>query len=138
MSEHWSKDAGVCYLNRWEELEEKIKQAIEIATLIGDGEQVSTLAPAEPVIEELTAGNVRDFRQISLKEKAETMKNYSNIIVNFSPKIQSSIANYADRYTITHFANSEGTYIKKKVLTLAFILRQLPVTVMMCRWPMKA
>ena len=105
---------GFVTFNRWEELEEKIKQAIEIATLIGDGEQVSTLAPAEPVIEELTAGNVRDFRQISLKEKAETMKNYSNIIVNFSPKIQSSIANYADRYTITHFANSEGTYIKKE------------------------
>ena len=36
---------GFVTFNRWEELEEKIKQAIEIATLIGDGEQVSTLAP---------------------------------------------------------------------------------------------
>ncbi|HOR42027.1 MAG TPA: TldD/PmbA family protein [Atribacterota bacterium] len=103
---------GFVTFNRWEELDEKIKEAIEIATLIG--EKKSELAPIEPVEAELIPQYENDFRQISLKEKTDTVKNYSNIIMNFSPRIQSSIVDYSDRYTITHFVNSEGTYIKKE------------------------
>ncbi|MFZ2331069.1 MAG: TldD/PmbA family protein, partial [Atribacterota bacterium] len=97
--------------NRWEDLEDKVKQAIEIATLIGD--EQSHLAPIEPVVEDLMAEYPNDFREVHLKEKVALMKNYSNIIINFSPKIQSSIADYTDRYNVVHFANSEGTYIRQ-------------------------
>ena len=97
--------------NRWEDLEDKVKQAIEIATLIGD--EQSHLAPIEPVVEDLMAECPNDFREVHLKEKVALMKNYSNIIINFSPKIQSSIADYTDRYNVVHFANSEGTYIRQ-------------------------
>ncbi len=101
---------GFITFNRWEDLEEKVKQAVEIATLIGN--QKSYLTETEPVVEHLQAECGRDFRTVRLKDKAAMMKNYSNIMVSYSSKIQSSIADYTDRYTTVHFANSEGTYIR--------------------------
>lgn len=101
---------GFVTFNRWEDLKDKAKQAVEIATLIGDKQ--SYLSPVEPVVEDIVAEVTKDFREVSLKEKAALIKNYNNIIINFSPKIQSSIANYSDHYTRVYYANSEGTYIK--------------------------
>ncbi len=102
---------GFVTFNRWEDLEDKVKQAVEIATLIGD--EQSYLASMEPVVEDLMAEYPNYFREVNLKEKVALMKNYSNIITNFSSKIQSSIADYTDRYNVVHFANSEGTYIRQ-------------------------
>jgi len=101
---------GFVTFNGWDDLKNKTKQAIEIATLIGN--QTSYLAETEPAVEYLQAECGRDFRKISLKEKAAMMKQYSNIMINYNSKIQSSIVNYADRYTTVYFANSEGTYIQ--------------------------
>ena len=101
---------GFVTFNGWDDLKNKTKQAIEIATLIGN--QTSYLAETEPAVEYLQAECGRDFRKISLKEKAAMMKQYSNIMINCNAKIQSSIVNYADRYTTVYFANSEGTYIQ--------------------------
>ena len=103
---------GFVTFNRWEDLEEKVKQAIDIATLIGN--EKSHLASVEPVVENLIAEIETDFRDVSLKEKVSLMKNYNNIIINFSPKIQSSVADYNDRYSVVHFANSEGAYIRQE------------------------
>ena len=58
---------GFVTFNRWEDLEDKVKQAIEIDTLIGN--QKSYLVETEPVVEHLQAECGRDFRKISLKEK---------------------------------------------------------------------
>jgi len=101
---------GFVTFNGWDDLKNKTKQAVEIATLIGN--QTSHLAETEPAVEYLQAGCGRDFRKIGLKEKAAMMKQYSNIMINYNSKIQSSIVNYADRYTTVYFANSEGTYIQ--------------------------
>jgi len=101
---------GFVTFNGWDDLKNKTKQALEIATLIGN--QTSHLAETEPAVEYLQAGCGRDFRKIGLKEKAAMMKQYSNIMINYNSKIQSSIVNYADRYTTVYFANSEGTYIQ--------------------------
>ncbi len=103
---------GFVTFNRWEDVTEKVKQAIAIASLIG--QKQSKWAPVEPVEEDLKAQCNNDFRQVSLEEKASLIENYSNIIVNFSPKIQSSIVDYTDRYTTIYFANSEGTYIRQE------------------------
>jgi TldD protein len=101
---------GFVTFNGWDNLQEKAKQAVEIATLIGN--QESYLTKTEPVVENLQPECGRDFRKVSLKEKAAMMKNYSNIIINYSPRVQSSIVNYTDKYTTVYFANSEGSYIK--------------------------
>lgn len=103
---------GFVTFNRWSDLKEKVKQAVEIATLIGNKE--SFLAPVEPVVENIIPEDIKDFREISLKEKVALIKNYNNIITNFSSKIQSSVASYADRYAVIHYANSEGTYIRQE------------------------
>ena len=94
---------GFVTFNRWDDLEKKVKEAIEIATLIGD--QKSYFAPVEPVVEQLLPEipeSGRDFRKVSLTEKASLMKNYSDLIVDFSPQIQSSIVDYTDRYSTVH------------------------------------
>lgn len=101
---------GFITFNGWDNLKDKVKQAVEIATLIGN--QKSYLTETEPVVEILQAECGHDFRKVALKEKATMMKNYSNIILNYSAKIQSSIVNYTDRYTTVYFANSEDTYIQ--------------------------
>jgi len=101
---------GFVTFNGWDDLKNKTKQAIEIATLIGN--QTSYLTETEPAVEYLQAECGLDFRKISLKEKVAMMKQYSNIMINCNAKIQSSIVNYADRYTTVYFANSEGTYIQ--------------------------
>jgi TldD protein len=101
---------GFVTFNQWEELEDKVKQAIEIATLIGN--QKNYLVETEPVVEYLQAECGRDFRKVSLKDKASMMNNYSNVIMNYSSKIQSSIVDYTDKYSTVYFANSEGSYIQ--------------------------
>jgi TldD protein len=101
---------GFVTFNGWDNLQEKARQAVEIATLIGN--QKSYFTETEPVVENLYPECGRDFRKVSLKEKATMMKNYSNIIIKYSPSIQSSIVDYNDRYTTVYFANSEGSYIK--------------------------
>ena len=101
---------GFVTFNRWDDLESKAGEAVEIATLIGNHE--SYFYNSEPVVEYLQAECGRDFRKIGLKEKAAMMKNYSNIIMNYSPKIQSSIVDYSDQYSTVYFANSEGSYIQ--------------------------
>lgn len=101
---------GFVTFNGWDNLKEKARQAIEIATLIGN--QESYLTETELVVENLQPECGRDFRKVSLKEKAAMMKNYSNIIINYSSRIQSSIIDYTDRYNTVYFANSEGSYIK--------------------------
>lgn len=101
---------GFITFNGWNDLGDKVKQAVDIATLIGN--QKSYLTETKPVVEILQADCGRDFRKVALKEKAAMMKNYSNIMLNYSAKIQSSIVNYTDRYTTVYFANSEGTYIQ--------------------------
>ena len=101
---------GFVTFNRWEDLEKKVRQAVEIATLIGD--QESVLFRTEPVVEHLQAEYGRDFRGISLHDKSTMIRNYSNIIMNYSPQIQSSIVDYSDRYATVYFANSDGSYIQ--------------------------
>lgn len=103
---------GFITFNKWDDLKEKVKKAVEVATLIGN--QESYLSKTEPVTKILRPDCGRDFRKISLKEKASMLRNYSNIITNYHSKIQSSIVNYTDRYTTVYYANSEGAYIQQE------------------------
>ncbi len=101
---------GFVSFNRWENLEDKVDQAIQIATLIGN--QESHIVKTEPVREHLTAIKGRDFRKVNLEDKAGMMKNYSTVLTGYSPKIQSSIVDYHDRYATVYFANSDSSYIQ--------------------------
>lgn len=103
---------GFVSFNQFDDIEEKVKEAIEIASLIGKEE--SKLAMALPVVEIINQELDKDFRQISLREKKELMENYNNVIMKFNPQIQSSNVVYTDRFSTIYFANSEGSYIEQE------------------------
>ncbi|MEA1940174.1 MAG: TldD/PmbA family protein [Candidatus Caldatribacteriota bacterium] len=103
--------------NRCDELKKKVEQAINVAALIGKSK--SELVEVPPVTEVVKRKLDRDFRQVKLKEKKELMENYNNIVLNYSPKIQSTNIVYADKFSTIYFANSEGTYIRQEKPFLA-------------------
>lgn len=96
--------------NQYDKLKEKVGQAINIATLIG--REKSRLAEVPPIVEVVKRELNKDFRQVSLKEKKELIENYNNIILNYSPKIQSTNVIYGDNFSTVYFANSEGSFIR--------------------------
>ena len=103
---------GYISFNQFGDLEEKVREAIEVASLIGKGE--SKLAEVLPVVEIINRELDKDFRQVSLREKKDLMENYNNIIMKSSPLIQSSNVAYTDRFSTIYFANSEGSYIQQE------------------------
>ena len=104
---------GFISFNQFDDLEEKVREAIEVAGLIGKEEE-SKLAAALPVVEIINRELDKDFRQVSLREKKDLMENYNNIIMKSSPLIQSSNVVYTDRFSTIYFANSEGSYIEQE------------------------
>lgn len=103
---------GFVSFNQFDDLEEKIGEAIEVASLIGKEE--SKLAAVLPVIEIIPRKLDKDFRQVSLREKKDLMENYNNMIMKSNPLIQSSNVVYTDRFSTIYFANSEGSYIEQE------------------------
>ncbi|HER24828.1 MAG TPA: TldD/PmbA family protein [Candidatus Atribacteria bacterium] len=103
---------GFVSFNQFDDLEEKVREAIEVASLIGKEE--SRLAATLPVVEIIHRELDKDFRQISLKEKKDLMEDYNNIIMKSDPLIQSSNVAYTDRFSTIYFANSEGSYIEQE------------------------
>ena len=103
---------GFVSFNQLDDLEEKVREAIEVASLIGKEE--SKLAVISPVVEIIKRELDKDFRQISLREKKDLMENYNNIIMKSNPLIQSSNVIYTDRFSTIYFANSEGSYIEQE------------------------
>ncbi|MBU4349554.1 TldD/PmbA family protein, partial [bacterium] len=103
---------GFVSFNQFDDLEEKVREAIEVASLIGKEE--SKLAVISPVVEIINRELDKDFRQISLREKKNLMENYNNIIMKSNPLIQSSNVIYTDRFSTIYFANSEGSYIEQE------------------------
>jgi len=103
---------GFVSFNQFDDLEEKVREAIEVASLIGKEE--SKLAVISPVVEIIKRELDKDFRQISLREKKNLIENYNNIIMKANPLIQSSNVIYTDRFSTTYFANSEGSYIEQE------------------------
>jgi len=103
---------GFVSFNQLNDLEEKVGEAIEVASLIGKEE--SKLAVISPVVEIIKRELDKDFREISLREKKKLMENYNNIIMKSNPLIQSSNVIYTDRFSTTYFANSEGSYIEQE------------------------
>ena len=104
---------GFISFNQFDDLEEKIREAIEVASLI-EKEEVSKLAMSLPVVEIINRELDKDFRQVSLREKKDLMENYNNIIMKSNHLIQSSNVIYTDRFSTIYFANSEGSYIEQE------------------------
>lgn len=103
---------GSVSFNTIEQIDSYIELAVREATLTGNSK--SQLADAKAVIDSKVIGSGKDPRFISLEEKHDLCQNYNLIILNSSPKIQTSKVTYRDYWTKKYFINSEGTNISQE------------------------
>ena len=91
-------------------MKEKVALAVRQARLVGN--EVSSLAEAEPVEASMPATIKKDPLAVPLMDKKRLFDEYNELIWA-SPKIQTSSIGYSDgRKTVT-FGNSEGTLIEQ-------------------------
>jgi TldD protein len=104
---------GYATFNDLEDLEKRVREACEIAHLVGKEETL--FAPVDNLEADISAQLVKDFREISLAEKKALMEEYNQIILGFHEKIETSSVRYADSFRTIWFANSEGTYTREEI-----------------------
>lgn len=99
---------GFISFNDLKDFPSKIELAIRQARLVG--KEKSLFAEVEPVfyIEE-----GENPLSLPLNKKREILEEYNEIIWT-TPKIQTSIISYTDKWRRTIFANSEGSYIEQR------------------------
>jgi TldD protein len=111
-----------CYKGGWsfvtfnglEELNHRIEEAISQARLVG--EETTELAISEGIVDQVQVELKRDPRGISLQEKRQLIENYNQLLLDFDPRIQTTIVNYTDQFSITYFVNSFGSCITQERL----------------------
>lgn len=103
---------GFVSFNDIENLQDHVKLAVNQAKLVGNSGAI--LAPTEPVEDFVTPELVKDPRGISLTDKKALLEDYNNIMLGYSPKVQTTSVAYVDRYSKKYFANSEGTFIEQQ------------------------
>lgn len=102
---------GIVVFNSVEGLDRKVEEAYRIAKTVSAqiGER-SSLAPSEPLEDEVRVELKKDFREVPLAEKKELIERYNKIMLS-QPKIVSTAVRYGDSFKEWLFANSEGAFI---------------------------
>ena len=75
-----------------------------------------------PVVDRVIVPMKKDFRGIPLEEKKKLLEEYNNIMLSFSPKIQSTQVRYSDRFTRRYFVNTEGVDVVQERGDIAGVL----------------
>ena len=104
---------GYATFNDLEDLEKRVREACEIAHLVGKEETL--FAPVDSVEADIPAQLVKDFREIPLAEKKALMEEYNQIILGFHEKVETSDVRYSDAFRTIWFANSEETYTREEI-----------------------
>jgi len=102
---------GFVSFNNLDELPAKVELAVKQAQFAGN--EVSKLAPVEPVVDIVPSEIDRNPVTIPLAEKKKLLDEYNDIIWH-TPKIQTSIIGYGDSHKKLVFANSLGSYIEQE------------------------
>ncbi|MBD2537981.1 TldD/PmbA family protein [Coleofasciculus sp. FACHB-SPT36] len=114
-----------CHMGGWSfvtfnglaELKDRIEEAISQAHLVG--KETTMLAPVEPIQDYVAVEIGRDPRGVSLAEKRRLLEGYNQLLLDFDPRIQTTMVNLRDRFGITYFANSLGTCIAQERLDVS-------------------
>ncbi|MBD1890401.1 TldD/PmbA family protein [Coleofasciculus sp. FACHB-SPT9] len=114
-----------CHMGGWSfvtfnglaELQDRIEEAISQAHLVG--KETTMLAPVEPIQDYVAVEIGRDPRGVSLAEKRRLLEGYNQLLLDFDPRIQTTMVNLRDRFGITYFANSLGTCIAQERLDVS-------------------
>ncbi|MDD2332228.1 MAG: TldD/PmbA family protein, partial [Candidatus Cloacimonetes bacterium] len=97
--------------------EAAIRKAVENAGILAANQAIpKVLAPAPKVIDTVKAPLEEDPRNISLSEKIEITRHYSDLLFG-QPRIANVEIAYSDTYRNKYFYNSEGSEINEELVT---------------------
>ena len=91
------------------QLSERVEEAIAQAKLIG--QETTLLAPVEPVQDYVAVEIDQDPRRVSLQEKHKLLEGYNRLLLEYDPRIQSTVVRLGDRCATKYFVNSSGSCI---------------------------
>lgn len=91
------------------ELDSRIKEAISQAKLVGT--ETTQLADLEPIEDIVRVEMKRDPRGVSLADKRALLESYNKLILDYDPRIQTTMTGISDRFTTKYFINSTGSCI---------------------------
>ena len=91
------------------ELDSRINEAISQAKLVGT--ETTQLADLEPIEDIVRVEMKRDPRGVSLADKRALLESYNKLILDYDPRIQTTMTSISDRFTTKYFINSTGSCI---------------------------
>ena len=91
------------------ELQDRVTEAIAQAKLVG--KETTQLADLEPIEDTVRVEIARDPRQVSLAEKRELLEAYNKLLLDYDPRIQTTMSSISDRFATNYFVNSTGSCI---------------------------
>ena len=95
--------------NGLKELDSRIAEAVSQAKLVGT--ETTQLADIDPVEDIVRVDIKRDPRGVSLADKRELLEAYNKLILDYDPRIQTTMTGISDRFTTKYFVNSVGSCI---------------------------
>lgn len=102
---------GFVSFNNLDDLESKVKQAVEQAGFVSGGDaKIKTLPP---IVDKVKAEVAKNPVAIPLAEKKRILDEYNQVIWEV-PKLQTSVIGYADGYRKYTYLNSAGSYIEQE------------------------
>lgn len=99
------------------DLRDRVEEAISQAKLIGN--ETTQLADIEPVQDYVAVELGNDPRGVSLDAKRQLIEDYNKLLLEFDPRIQTTMAGYSDRFRTIYFVNSLGTCIAQERLDVS-------------------
>lgn len=113
---HWGGWSFVTF-NGLADLQQRIEEAIAQAKLVG--KETTELAAVDPIQDDVAVELGRDPRGISLDAKRALVEQYNQILLEFDPRIQTTMTGYSDRFSTTYFVNSIGSCIAQERLDVS-------------------
>lgn len=100
--------------NGLEELGDRLLDAITQATLVGKEE--TQLSPSGAIEDYVPVDIQQDPRSVSLKEKRDLVARYNQMLLDYDPRIQTTMSSISDKFVTTYFVNSNGSCIVQERL----------------------
>lgn len=103
---------GIATFSELANIRERVRDAVACAKLVG--QEQSQLAEVERVEKIIPAPPMeRDFRGVALAEKKRAVQQYNQMMLDYSPKVNTTNTSYRDSYRQVYYLNSEGSYFEE-------------------------
>jgi len=103
--------------NGIDQLKSRVEEAISQAKLVG--KETTQLAAVNPVEDYVKVDFKKDPRGVSLQDKLQLMEAYNQLILDYDPRIQTTMVGLSERFGTTYFVNSTGSCIIQERLDLS-------------------